>query len=123
MILAGNAGIARDAEIIRQAQARYAKGNDGADLAEIYKAAARIAEAMIARQCRQKGFVLDPVQRQWKARDAAAYVALRFVSQKGFFLKSPAGYVYTCVKRELYHRKAADKRLCRDAWEDLEYGK
>lgn len=120
MIFEQKASLAQDAEIIRAAQERYAKSCDGRDLTEIYKAAERIAEAIIARQCRQKGFALDPVQRQEKARDAAAYVAMRFAEQKGFSLKSPAGYIYTCVKRELYSRKAIDKRMVREAWEDLE---
>lgn len=111
-----------DSRIIREAQARYAKGRDSGALSEIYKAASRVAAAMIARQCETKGFALSMAQVREKAHDAAAYVAMRFMERDGFLLKKPAGYIHACVMRELYHRKAIDRAAIRKAKEAMEDG-
>ena len=114
---------AADARIIREAQERYAKSRDNKELTAIYQAATRIAAGQIARQCQARGFSLSMAQIQEKAHDAAAYVARRFMEVEGFKLKKPAGYIYTCVKRELYRRKAIDKATIRKTREEMENGK
>ncbi len=112
----------QDAAIIREAQERYAKSRDNKELTTIYQAATRIAAGQIAQQSQARGFTLSMEQTIEKAHDAAAYVALRFMNINGFKLKSPAGYIYTCVKRELYRRKAIDRATVRKAREELEDG-
>lgn len=109
-----------DSRTIREAQARYAKGRGSGDLAEIYKAASRVAAAMIARQCETRGFSLSMEQVREKSHDAAAYVATQFLEREGFFLKKPAGYIYACVKRELYHRKSIDRAAIRKTREEFD---
>lgn len=112
-------GYEQDATVIRLAQERYARSRDNRDLTEIYRAAARIAEGIIERQCKKRRFFLDPAQKREKAHDAAAYVAVQYMTRKGFSLKKPAAYIYTCVLRELFHRKAVDRNTVRKAREKM----
>ena len=91
----------KDAQAIRDAQGRYREGEAKA-LADIYRAAARIAAGMVARQCAARGFNLSRAQIEEKAHDAASYVAERFMDKPGFSLKSPQSYIYLCVKKALY---------------------
>ena len=104
----------QDKRAIMLAQAKYARSRDNRDLTEIYRAAARIAGRIIDRQCKRRRFVLDPVQKREKAHDAAAYVVVQYMTREGFSLKKPAGYIYTCVLRELYHSKSL-RQACRGA--------
>ena len=96
-----------DAAIVREAQARYWRGDAGA-LCDIFNASLRMARGMAARQAETRRLPLTAEQVGEKAWDAATCVAEQYLRRPGFAMKSPQGYVRVWVMNALYRRRKAD---------------
>lgn len=104
--------LAEEAKAIREAEARYKRG-DAAALEDIYAAARRVAAAQIARQAQTKGFALSAERQEEKAHDAASYCVEQYITRPGFSLRKPQGYIRLRVLHELYRSAKRERREAR----------